>query len=193
MTLNEFQTKRIIEEFTGPSKIVEIQVLLEKEIQLLNGIEKRRMEIQKEMEEARQDRILKKQGETVKWIGYKSEFSIIFRKINLCTFSDVLVEMDTLQTQRARKLTELFKKLRQPSDNIEERLKLLNEVSEALSEENSARIIELENLFQRERELMLCNVSDESLEILRKRQLVVFMDVIKDEENIKPKSKNSDK
>lgn len=68
-----FQTKRITEDFTGPSRIVEIQCLLEKEIQLLNGIEKRRSEIQKEMQAARQDRILQKQSETVKWIGYKSE------------------------------------------------------------------------------------------------------------------------
>lgn len=68
-----FQTKRITEEFTGPSRIVEIQALLEKEIQLLNGIEKRRSEIQKEMQSARQDRILRKHSETVKWIGYKSE------------------------------------------------------------------------------------------------------------------------
>jgi hypothetical protein len=68
-----FQTRRITENFTGPSRIVEIKALLEKEIQLLNGIEKRRIEIQKEIQEARQDRILKKYSETVKWIGYKSK------------------------------------------------------------------------------------------------------------------------
>lgn len=97
--------------------------------------------------------------------------------------------MDTLRTQRARKLAELFKQLRHPSDDINDRLKLINQVSEALSEENSSRIIELENLFQRERELLLCNLSDDSLEILRQRELVVFMDVIKDEEHNKPESK----
>lgn len=96
--------------------------------------------------------------------------------------------MDTLRTQRARKLAEMFKKLRHPSDNIEDRLQLMNDVSEALSEENSSRIIELEDLFQRERELLLCNLTDDSLEILRQRELVVFMDVIKDEENKKPES-----
>lgn len=72
-TWKEGETKRITEEFTGPSRIVEIQALLEKEIQLLNGIEKRRSEIQKEMLSARQDRVLKMHGETVKWIGYKSK------------------------------------------------------------------------------------------------------------------------
>lgn len=99
--------------------------------------------------------------------------------------------MDTLRTQRARKLAELFRKLRHPSENIQDRLRLLNEVSEALADENSSRIIELENLFQRERELLLCKLDDDALEMLRQRELVVFMDVIKDEERNKAESKRS--
>lgn len=71
-----FQTRRITELFTGPSRIVEIKALLEKEIQLLNGIELRRLEIQKEMQQARHDRILQKTSETTKWIGYKSETTL---------------------------------------------------------------------------------------------------------------------
>lgn len=98
--------------------------------------------------------------------------------------------MDTLRTQRARKLAEFFKLLRHPSDNIEDRLKMLNDVSEALRDENSTRIIELENLFQRERDLLMCHLTDDSLEVLRQRELVVFMDVIKDEERNKPGSMN---
>lgn len=96
--------------------------------------------------------------------------------------------MDTLRTQRARKLAELFKKLRHPSENIEDRLSLLNDVSEALADENTSRIIELENLFQRERDLLGCNLSDDTMDVLRQRELVVFMDVIKDEERNKPQS-----
>lgn len=105
------------------------------------------------------------------------------------SFSDALVEMDTLRSQRARKLSQLFKKLRHPSDNLQDRLTLLNDISEALKDENTSRIIELENLFQRERDLLLCKLDDDSLEILRQRELVVFMDVIKDEERNKPASK----
>lgn len=72
-TWKESETKRISKDFTGPTKVIEIQALLEKEIQLLNGIEKRRLEIQEEIQAARQDRILKQCGEPVKWIGYRSE------------------------------------------------------------------------------------------------------------------------
>lgn len=102
--------------------------------------------------------------------------------------SDAIIEMDTLRTQRARKLSELFRKLRHPSENIQDRLGLLNDVSEALADENSSRIIELENLFQRERELLVCKLDDDALEVLRQRELVVFMDVIKDEERNKADS-----
>lgn len=145
------------------------------------------------MQAARQDRILQKHGETVKWIGYKSENSLNCQRISIyCLFfSDALVEMDTLRTQRARKLSEFFKKLRHPSENTDNRLDLLNEISEALGEENTSRIIELENLFQRERELLLCKLKDDSLDVLRQRELVVFMDVIKDEDRSKPESENN--
>lgn len=84
------QTKRITEEFTGPSRIVEIQALLEKEIQLLNGIENRRAEIQREMQAARQDRMLEKIGETVKWIGYRSE-KIHVRMLNRNIFVSIRI------------------------------------------------------------------------------------------------------
>jgi hypothetical protein len=94
--------------------------------------------------------------------------------------------MDTLQTQRARKLTELYNLLREPYKILDDRLRLLSDISEALSDENTSRIIELENLFERERQMLKCKVVGSALEILRQRELAVFIDVIKDEERIKP-------
>lgn len=146
-----------------------MQSLLEKEIQLLNGIESRRVEIQKETRSSRQEKILKLCGEPVKWIGYKN----------------YIIEMDTLKTQRARKLGALFKLLHEKSASLDDRLRLLNDISEALSNENSRKIIELENLFERERQLLKCRVSDDALEILRERELATFLDVVKDEEHEK--------
>lgn len=103
--------------------------------------------------------------------------------------TDSLIEMDTLRTQRARKLTEYYKKLQQVSVTVQDRIRMLNAVTDILSNENSNQIFELESLFQRERELLLCKLTDDSLDVLRRRQLVVFMDVIKDEGNNKPESK----
>lgn len=156
-------------EFTGPTRVVEMQLLLEKEIQLLNGIDRRRLEIQKERHVTRQEKTIKRYGEPVKWIGYR----------------DFLIEMDTLKTQRARKLGELFMLLREQSASLDDRLRLLNDISEALAAESSSKIIELENLFERERQLLKCRVSNDALEVLRQRELAVFLDVIKNEDREK--------
>lgn len=74
----EGELKRICTDFTGPSKIVELSAVLDKEVTLLNGIEKRRLEIRKETECERNDKLLQSLSEPVKWIGYKSEFSKYF-------------------------------------------------------------------------------------------------------------------
>lgn len=159
--------KRITTDFTGPTRVTEMQSLLEKEIQLLNGIESRRSEIQKDMRIARQDKVLKQCGEPKKWIGYKN----------------YVIEVDTLKTQRARKLGEFFILMREKSASLDDRLRLLNDISEALSNENSSKIIDLENLFERERQLLKCRVSESALEILRERELAIFLDVIRDEDS----------
>lgn len=146
-----------------------MQALLEKEIQLLNGIEKRRLEIQKELQVNRQEKVIQRCGEPIKWIGYR----------------DCLIEMDTLKTQRARKLGELFLLLKEKSASLDDRLRLLNDISEALAKENSNKIIDLENLFERERELLKCRVPSGALEILRQRELAIFLEVIKNEDRDK--------
>ena len=71
----EGELKRICADFTGPSKIVELSAVLDKEVQLLNGIEKRRLEIRKETESERNDKLLESLCEPVRWVGYKSKFS----------------------------------------------------------------------------------------------------------------------
>ena len=55
---------------------------------------------------------------------------------------DSLVEMDTLRTQRARFLTDLYKKLRATVE-LEDRLKLINEISEILAREVTNKVYEV--------------------------------------------------
>jgi hypothetical protein len=50
-----------------------LQALLEKEIQLLNGIETRKIEIKNDLQIAREDNVLVKIGEPLKWVGYNSK------------------------------------------------------------------------------------------------------------------------
>lgn len=50
--------------------------------------------------------------------------------------------MDTLRTQRARFLTELYKKLRSTIE-LDDRVKLINEVSQILAKETSNKVYEV--------------------------------------------------
>lgn len=95
--------------------------------------------------------------------------------------------MDTLSTQRARRLTELYNLLREPMTNLDDRLRLLNDISEALSKENTRRILELEDLFERERQLLKCKVKNDMLKVLHQRQLTVFMCVIQEDDQKRTK------
>ncbi|KAG5670744.1 hypothetical protein PVAND_000985 [Polypedilum vanderplanki] len=70
----EAERRKIQENFTGPSRIVELQALLEKEIQLLNGIESRKIEIREDMQISREDNVLARISEPIKWLGYNSKF-----------------------------------------------------------------------------------------------------------------------
>lgn len=51
--------------------------LLDKEIQLLCGIEQKRTLIKNEIKEIRNDKILENLGKPINWIGYKSEYKSI--------------------------------------------------------------------------------------------------------------------
>lgn len=67
------ELKRIARLYEGPARIAEVNVLLDKEIQLRNGIEKQRCIVKKAMEDFRNEKVLTKLGEPIKWVGYKGK------------------------------------------------------------------------------------------------------------------------
>lgn len=62
---------------------IEFQKLLDEEVGILNGIEKKRNKIRKQAHEKFMDEMLDKMGAPVKWIGYKS-------MINFCVLDSSL-------------------------------------------------------------------------------------------------------
>lgn len=63
--------------YSGGPRIAELNGLLDKEVQLLNGIEKQRSQIRSNLAEIRAENTLNKLGEPIKWIGYRSKEKII--------------------------------------------------------------------------------------------------------------------
>ncbi|KAI8130333.1 hypothetical protein FF38_04992 [Lucilia cuprina] len=156
------EMKRIASMYEGASRIAEINILLDKEITLLSGIDRQRQLVFEAMKDFRQEQLLKKMGEPIKWIGY----------------GDTVVHLDLLRTQRVRFLTEIYKDL-QKSLPKDKRLDLINKVREILlNEQDFPDFGELYDLFDRERNLLVytkyCDV-----EVLRKRQNILFVELIK--------------
>ncbi|XP_020813138.1 IQ and ubiquitin-like domain-containing protein [Drosophila serrata] len=165
------ELKRITANYEGPARIAEVNILLDKEIQLLNGVERQRNLVYKSMEEFRNDQLLKEMGKPIEWIGYK----------------DTKIHLDLLSTQRVRFLTEIYKDMRKPRSK-EDRLDFIRQVMVVLTEEACyPNFPELFDLFDREKNLLLYAKSCD-VEILRKRQSILFFDLIKFQKN-KPKKR----
>lgn len=65
--------KLIREKYSGAPKIAEMNILLDKEIQLLNGVERQRRAIRREQLEEVVERQLVKISEPKRWVGYNSK------------------------------------------------------------------------------------------------------------------------
>uniref|UniRef100_A0A182P567 IQ motif and ubiquitin-like domain-containing protein n=1 Tax=Anopheles epiroticus TaxID=199890 RepID=A0A182P567_9DIPT len=196
----ENEMKLIREKYSGAPKIAEMNILLDKEIQLLNGVERQRRAIRREQLEEVVERQLVKISEPKRWVGYNNR----------------VIEMETPQTQRARFLLLYYRRLKMalpPSagGDPQDHVALLDELSDVIVQENHPATEEvlssfnhmlqaaftvyahlsaypkivsqmpgkLENLLQRERKLLLCHLGMDDLAILRKRQLTLLADIIR--------------
>lgn len=138
--------------------------MLDKEIKLLNGIDQQRLTLKRELDEEKNQKILDKLGKPVQWVGRRNQ----------------LLEMDTLRNQRARFLTNYFDEMRQTTKR-EERLTLLAKLMPILADERHGKVGDLMQLLQREQDLLVRGIPVKCIEALRKRQNVIFLDIIKDD------------
>lgn len=162
------QLKRINDQYSGAPKIAELNALLDKEIRLLNGIDQQRLALKREFQEVRNQKTLDDLGKPVQWVGRRNQ----------------ILEMDTLRTQRARFLTNYFDEMRQTL-KLEDRLTLLARLMPVLADEEHEKVGDLLQLLQREQDLLVRGIPVKCLDSMRKRQNVIFMDIIKDEKHEK--------
>lgn len=67
--------KRICQSYSDGPKIVEVSLLLDKEIGKLNSIERKKNKVLNALQDYRQEKLLNEMGEPVKWVGYKGKLS----------------------------------------------------------------------------------------------------------------------
>lgn len=147
------QIDRISKNCSGAAKLAEFYLLLNKEIEMLASIEKHRQQIKKEVKDIELINFFKEISAPIKWKGYKG----------------IKVSMDTIETQKGREYKKIFYDASNHQIPTEERLEFLKNLRESLKDHNCTISNELVSLLNREEELLLHEIDEKSLDMLRKR------------------------
>lgn len=158
------QVERIGKLKTEAPRKAELCAVLEKEIKLLEAIEVHRIAVAKEQRKKKELGFLEKVSQPVTWTGYRG----------------MTIQMDTLKTQRARELRELYLSLSRDDLNYQDRIELLISIKYALRTSGTRLADDLSNLLNRECEMLIRGVSSKKLEYLRRRIDHLFIKYFKE-------------
>lgn len=158
------QIDRISKLKTDAPKKAELCAVLEKEIKLLEAIERHRISISKKQKQKKAMSFMNKVAAPVTWTGYRG----------------MSIKMDTLKTQRAWELKELYLSLSRHDLAHPDRIELLISLKHALRIHCTSLTEELTSLINQECELLIRGVRGKDLEYLRQRIELLFRDFFKD-------------
>lgn len=157
------ETELIEQKYSGVTKHAELSMLLDKEIKMLQVLYKRKMDALVENTKLEENKIVHLAQKPVTWIGYKG----------------LRIEMDTLKTQHARKLSEIYENI-QKDLPVETRLEVLLSLREALQENPTDLAVDLIELLDRESDLLIREFNGNDLKFLRQRIKQLLMKYMKD-------------
>ncbi|XP_033610345.1 IQ and ubiquitin-like domain-containing protein, partial [Cryptotermes secundus] len=191
------EIKRISSMKTVAPKKAEFCLLLKKEIDSLNAIERYRLELKKEKLAKKELSIMEK----VNGIQYVSlSLEVCATPITWTGYKGKEVTMETVQIQRAKELKELYYIMCQDNITAKERIELLISLKYAneykgnilvticlhvllqLKSYNPMMTNELISLFERECNCLLHGVKSEDLDSLRQRTQKSFIELMKNPE-----------
>lgn len=147
------QIDRIAKNCSGAAKLAEFYLLLNKEIEMLSAIEQHRQKIKKEMKDIALMKFFKDISDPVRWKSYKG----------------IKVSMDTIETQKGREYKNIFYDACNHKQPVEDRLEFIKNLRDSLKEHNCVISNELVSLLNREEELLIHQVDETTLDMLRKR------------------------
>lgn len=149
----------------GP-KIAEFTLLLDKEVELLRCIEAYRVKVKEDSKKIKEKKFLEEISKPVAWYGSDGK----------------LIEMDTIEIQKARKLKELYNSFLREDMDVKERMELLVDMKFALQEFRHPTAEEIITLLDRECDLLVRRCNDHQLEFLRRRIAASVLQLIKTSE-----------
>lgn len=142
------EIERIISMSCGAAKIAEFYLLLEKEIEILQSIDRLRSKVKKDLE-------IKKVIDFFQAIGSPIEWDSDYKHIH--------ISMDTLEAQRGRQYFDLYQKLCNKYLNKEERLEIYANIKQYLNTHNCSESQEIVALIDRVCELIARGMSSNYL------------------------------
>lgn len=142
------ELERITSMSCGAAKVAEFYLLLEKEIEILQSIDKLREKVKKDLE-------VKKIIDFFKAIGNPIEWDSDYKHIH--------ISMDSLESQKGREYFELYKRLCDKHLTKEERFDIYSEIKQYLHTHNCSESQEIVSLIDRVCELIARGMSDNYL------------------------------
>ncbi|KAH1017326.1 IQ and ubiquitin-like domain-containing protein [Dendroctonus ponderosae] len=145
---------RIVSMSCGAAKIAEFYLLLEKEIEILQSIDRLRSKVKKDLE-------VKKVIDFFQAIGNPIEWDSDYKHIH--------ISMDTLETQKGREYFDLYQRLCNKYLKKDERLEIYANIKQYLNTHNCSESQEIVALIDRVCELIARGMSSNYLTGLQKR------------------------
>lgn len=149
----------------GP-KIAEFTLLLDKEVELLRCIEDYRVQVKEDSRKLKEKRFLEELSKPIAWYGRDGK----------------IVQMETIEIQKARKLKELYNSIIREGLEVKDRIELLVDLKFALQEFRHPLAEEIITLLDRECDLLVRRCNAHQLEFLRRRITAALIQLIKTSE-----------
>lgn len=149
----------------GP-KIAEFTLLLDKEVELLRCIEDYRVQVREDSRKLKEKRFLEELSKPIAWYGRDGK----------------VVQMETVEIQKARKLKELYNCIIRDGLEVKDRIELLVDLKFALQEFRHPLAEEIITLLDRECDLLVRRCNEHQLEFLRRRITAALIQLIKTSE-----------
>lgn len=142
------EIERITSMSCGAAKVAEFYMLLEKEIEILQSIERLRNKVKKDLEVKKVMNFFKSIGSPIEWDS---------------DYKNMHIVMDTLEAQKGREYYDLYQKLCNKHLSKEEKLEVYSSIKEYLHQHQCAESQEITSLIDRVCELIARGMSSNYL------------------------------
>lgn len=147
------EIRRINALHCGPARIAELYLLLDKEVQVIRALDAHKQKLRHDVKVQKDQQFFHEIGNPIEWNS---------------SYKNILVQMDTLETQKGREYRDLYMDVCKSKPN-EDHLETLLKIKLYLKDHSCEITTDLNRLIDRACELIVNGISDRHLDVLQKR------------------------